>query len=79
MKYQSANYDNPWKFVIERFFEAFMAFFYPHAYAEIDWRRKFEFLDKEFQQVVRKAKLSHRLVDKLVKVWLKNGGKRHGY
>src|SRR5258708_7928537 len=50
-----------------------MAFFFPHAHAEIDWSRGFEFLDKELQQIVREAEQGRRTVDKLVKVWLRDG------
>jgi hypothetical protein len=44
------------------------------VYAEIDWSRGYEALDKEFQQVVRPAEIGRRYVDKLVKVWTKDGG-----
>ena len=67
------DYDSPWKEALERYFEAFMAFFFPHAHADIDWARGYEFLDKELQQVVREAELGRRLVDKLVKVWRRAG------
>jgi hypothetical protein len=50
-----------------------MVFFFPQAYAEIDWTRGHEMLDKELQPIVRQAKLGRRYVDKLVKVWLRNG------
>jgi hypothetical protein len=68
------DYDSPWKEVLERYFEDFMAFFFPDAHADIDWSKGYEFLDKELQQVVREAELGRRLVDKLVKVWRKDGG-----
>lgn len=68
-----ADYDSPWKEALERYFEAFMAFCFPQAHAEIDWARNYEFLDKELQQVVRDAEIGRHLVDKLVKVWLQNG------
>jgi len=50
-----------------------MAFFFPRVYAGVDWRMGYEFLDKELQQVVRDAELGRRLVDKLVRVWRKDG------
>ena len=65
--------DSPWKEVVERFFLAFMAFFLPQAFEDIDWERGYEFLDKELQKVVRDATLGRRYLDKLVKVWLKTG------
>lgn len=65
--------DSPWKEILERYFLDFMSFFFPYAYQDIDWTKGYEFLDKELQQVVRDAELGKRLVDKLVKVWRKDG------
>src|ERR1044071_1623946 len=65
--------DSPWKEILERYFPEFLAFFFPNAFNDIDWQKGYEFLDKELQQVVRDAELGRRLVDKLVKVWRKNG------
>jgi hypothetical protein len=73
MTTQPIDYDSPWKEALERYFEAFMAFFFPLAHADIDWNRGYEFLDKELQQVVREAELGRRLADKLVKVWRRDG------
>jgi hypothetical protein len=68
-----ANYDESWKAAIERYFEAFVAFFFPQAHQAIAWERGFEFLDQELQQIVRDAKAGTRFVDKLLKVWLADG------
>lgn len=68
------DYDSPWKEVIERFFERFMAFFFPRARRLIAWEKGFEFLDKELQKITRPAEQSRRTVDKLVRVYLKRGG-----
>lgn len=65
--------DTPWKEILERFFPQFMQFFFPQTYLDINWKRRYAFLDKELQQVIRDAELGKRLVDKLVKVWLKDG------
>lgn len=69
----ATDYDSPWKEIIERYFPDFMAFFFPQAYAEIDWSRPYAFLDKELQQVVREAEVGARRVDKLVQVFLQDG------
>jgi hypothetical protein len=50
-----------------------MALFFPEAHQGIDWSMGHDFLDKELQQVVRDAELGRRLVDKLVRVWRKDG------
>jgi hypothetical protein len=70
---ETAEYDSPWKEALEKYFPEFMAFFFPEAYANIDWSREYEFLDTEFQQIVRDAELGKRLADKLVKVWRRDG------
>jgi len=69
----SASYDEPWKSALEQYFEAFLAFFFAEAHAEINWQRGYEPLDQEFQQIVRDAEVGKRFVDKLVKVWLRDG------
>ena len=50
-----------------------MEFFFPSAYEEIDWSKKYEFLETELQQVRPQAEIGKRVADKLAKVWLKNG------
>lgn len=67
------DYDSPWKDLLDRFFEAFIEFFFPSAHAQIDWAGGFEFLDKELQKITADAALGRRAVDKLVKVRLKTG------
>ncbi|MBO3462842.1 DUF4351 domain-containing protein [Aetokthonos hydrillicola Thurmond2011] len=69
----SANYDESWKVAIEQYFEAFVAFFFPEAHSSIAWERGYEFLDKEFNQIVQDAEVGTRFVDKLLKVWLTEG------
>jgi len=67
------DFDNPWKEAISLYFRPFMKFFFPQIEGEIDWERGYEFLDQEFQQVVREAETGKAYTDKLVKVWLANG------
>ncbi|MCM0592007.1 MAG: transposase [Gloeotrichia echinulata IR180] len=73
MTEQSIDYDSPWKEVIELYFPNFLEFFFPLAYAEIDWTRPYEFLDTELQQLEPDAEIGRRLVDKVAKVWLLDG------
>jgi hypothetical protein len=70
----SADLDNTWKEALELFLEPFLAFFFPEVHDGIDWRRGYQSLDKELQQVVRDARLGRRLADKLFQVWRKGGG-----
>ena len=74
MSKKKPDYDNPWKEILEPFFEYFLEFCYPEFHKLIDWTHKPEFLNNEFQKLIEKDSLSHRIVDKLVKVWLKEGG-----
>ena len=67
------DYDSPWKDILDLQFEEFMAFFFPSAHAQINWRAGHEFLDKELQKITQDAALGRRVVDKLVKVHLKDG------
>jgi len=67
------DYDSPWKEALERFFEPFMALFFPAAHAAIDWARGYTFKDKELQRVVRDASLGRRWADHLAQVWLGDG------
>jgi hypothetical protein len=69
----SADYDSPWKEALDAYFEAFVALLFSEVHRQIDWSRGYESLDKEFQQVVREAEIGRRYVDKLVKVWTKEG------
>lgn len=69
----STEYDTPWKDAIEQYFPDFIAFFFPDANVEIDWSRGYEFLDRELQQIVRDAELGRRLVDRLVRIYLRDG------
>jgi hypothetical protein len=68
-KKKRADNDSPWKEILEIYFPQAMQFFFPEVACLIDWNRKYEFLDKEFRQISRKAKQGKRYADKLVKVW----------
>lgn len=67
------DFDNPWKLLLDKYFQQFMVFFFPEIHDDINWTKGFDFMDKEFHQIVRDADLSKRYVDKLVKVWKLNG------
>ncbi|MEH2353974.1 DUF4351 domain-containing protein [Nostoc sp.] len=68
-----ADFDSPWKEILEAYFPQAMDFFFPETYALIDWERPYEFLDKEFQQITREAEQGKRYADQLVKVWQTQG------
>ena len=66
-------FDEAWKQVIERFFPGFLHFFIPDLYEDVDFSRRFEFLDKEMEQLSQRSQKGAKYVDKLVKVFLKDG------
>lgn len=66
-------FDVPWKDILESYFPEFLAFFLPVAYDGIDWKRGFEFLDKELSRITRESQVGDRRMDKLVKVWKRDG------
>ena len=67
------DYDSPWKQMLARYFPAFLEFFFPAAYAGIDWTQGYTLLDKELQKVVRDATLGQRRADQLVGVSGRDG------
>lgn len=72
-KRQNDEFDTPWKEILRLYFRDFMAFFLAEAHDAIDWERGHEFLDKELASIAREAEIGDRRVDKLVKVYQKNG------
>lgn len=68
-----SDYDNPWKMIVERQFEACMAFYFPHVYAVIDWAVEPKFLNQELQKIMGENKEKNRRADCLVEVRLLDG------
>ena len=68
-----SDFDTAWKELLQRYFEAAMAFFFPQVHEIVDWRREVTFEDKELQYAVRRAGRGKRTVDVLARVWLKDG------
>lgn len=67
------DFDSPWKHALQLYFRPFLELFFPAMHADIDWSRGYIALDKEFQQIIRRAKVGKGLADKLFKVWLRDG------
>lgn len=62
------DYDTPWKIAVENYFCEFMAFFFPLAFAQIDWTIKPQFLSKELKKIAKDAVVGAKHVDELIKV-----------
>ncbi len=69
-------YDELWKDVLESLYPDFVQFFLPDFAEAINWARKYEFLDKELRQISPKSEKGKRFVDKLTKVYLKDGNEQ---
>ena len=68
--------DSPWKEVLEELFEEFLEFYFPEVHRDLDFGQGYEFLDKELEQILVASETGGRVVDKLVKVFLREGGER---
>ena len=67
--------DSLWKAILEDVFDDFLRFFFADADELFDMERKFEFLDKELEQLfpVHQDEFAPKYVDKLVKVFTRQG------
>jgi hypothetical protein len=63
-----ADYDSPWKEVLDRFFALVLAFLLPKAHADIDWSKDPESLETELRKVLPESEVGPKRLDKLVKV-----------
>lgn len=71
------DFDGPWKEFLDTYLPDIMTFFFPDAYAEIDWSRGYSPLDTTLQQVAPSEETGKQAVDKLMQVWLRGGSEAH--
>jgi len=72
-----ADWDGAWKDSLTGLLPWFLAKYFPHVHADIDWSRGYEPLDQELQKIIPGAATGVLRADLLFKVWLrsaKNGG-----
>ncbi len=67
------DFDSPWKEALEKFLRPFLALCFPTIEAGIDWSRDVVFLDKELQALQHDAEDGRKYVDKLVRVFSRDG------
>jgi hypothetical protein len=60
---RSDEQDSPWKDALDQLLPFFLLFFFPEIYKAIDWARGYTPLEKEFQQIIREAKVGKGLAD----------------
>jgi hypothetical protein len=65
--------DQAWKAAFRILMPQFVQFFFPQYFDDVDWEKGVEFLDKELNKLLSKAKLKNRIADVLVKLYLKSG------
>ncbi|MDB6096302.1 MAG: cytosolic protein [Francisellaceae bacterium] len=70
---QPSQMDATWKEALQHYLKDFFKFCWANAYTDIDWDKGFEFLEQELQTIKLDEELGKRVVDKLIKVYLKNG------
>ena len=68
-----AEFDAPWKKILDIYFENFIEYCWPEQYLEIDWKKGYKSLDKELTKIARDAPITNRVVDKLIEVYRKSG------
>ena len=69
-------HDSLWKDILEQLFQEFLHFFFPDIARDIDFNKGYQFLDKELNRIIKKSDTGKRIVDKLVKVFLKDGSEK---
>jgi len=71
--------DRLWKSILETVFEEFLLFFYPNANDIFDFSKGVTYLDKELDLLFppEEGARGVRFVDKLVKVYLKDGSEKY--
>ncbi len=69
--------DSSWRKILDKLLPEFLAFFFPEIHQAIDFEKGFEFLDKELQKILpQEDDTGKRVVDKLVKVFLRDGSEK---
>jgi hypothetical protein len=61
------DFDSPWKEAMDRYFDPFLAFFFPKIHALLDWSSDHESLDSDLRKLAADAGTGVRYIDKLVK------------
>ena len=73
-KTPNSDMDGGWKDIIEDFTEEFFSFYLPEMHAAIDFASGVRFLDRELSEIVSDSDNIRREADRLLEVYLKDGG-----
>jgi len=72
-KSEKAEFDSPWKRILDLYFEDFMALCWPEKHALIDWDKGYKMLDKELLKINKDAAIANKNLDKLIEIHCKEG------
>lgn len=73
-KNNRAKNDSAWKEALSTYFKSFMELCWPNIFNQINWEKGYEILEQELLTISEyPSPIGNRLVDKLIKVWKKNG------
>jgi hypothetical protein len=70
-----AEYDVPWKSMLDNYLRNFLELCYPLIAESIDWDKSYTPLDKELNSIIKESMIGNRIVDKLYRVELKTNQK----
>jgi len=65
--------DVAWKEILDAYFKDFVEYCLPELYELVNWKKRWSSLDKELQAITKGTDVGKRLLDKLFKVFLKDG------
>ncbi len=68
-----AQLDEAWKEVLKKYFKDFVELCWYKIFDKIDWSQGYEFLEQEFYAISKKEEIGKRIIDKLIKIYLKDG------
>lgn len=60
------DFDSPWKEALQIWLHHFLAYFFADIEKDVNWKRGYEAMEKEFQQIARRAGVGKRLADKAI-------------
>jgi hypothetical protein len=73
MEQPASDYDGAWKYALEQYFAPFLEFFFPQAFAAIDWSQPVAFRNTELQQIAPDDQAGKQRADTLVQVQRRDG------
>jgi hypothetical protein len=72
-----AEYDSPWKELLDQHLPLALALLFPDVEQDIDWSQDYESLEQELRKLAPEGETGKRLADKLVKVRTRAGDERY--